>query len=71
VYNSVVKTRTFDTSSSNDLKDYDWVLNNPLCSIIEAITEKISDRSIGGEGEPTIINDRIVRIVSWKEKVLL
>lgn len=71
MFNHRVVTRAFDTSSPSDLAAYDRVLNNPLCSIVEKHIEKLSERAVGGEDGPTIINDRILMIVSWKEKVLL
>jgi small nuclear ribonucleoprotein (snRNP)-like protein len=71
VYEFVVKTRAFDTSLKGDLEAYDKIMNNPLCSIVEKATEKLSDRMVGGEGEQTMINDKVVMIVTWKEKALI
>ena len=68
-----VKTQTakFDTNSVEDLKEYDAILNNPLCTIIREIKEKLSTKHFDDEGKPTYQDDKLVLVVTWQEKALM
>lgn len=71
MYRSEVHTERFDTDSASDLAEYDRILNNSLCVIISEMTEKVSDREMGAEGNIVGIHDRLVKVVTYKEKSLL
>jgi hypothetical protein len=71
MYRWVTHTRRFDTDNRSDLEEYDKVLSNPLCTVIDSKREKITDREMGEEGRIISMNDRIVMVVTWKEKTLL
>lgn len=57
--------------NERDLSNYDAILNNPLCVFISEKDEKISDREMGSEGNIVAIHDRMVKVVTFKEKSLL
>ena len=71
MYRWTTRTERFDTDKKDDLRRYDEILNNPLCVVLEKRNEKISDKSIDGEGGITDIHERIVMVMTWKEKQLL
>ena len=70
MYRTVYKTQRFDTDEEEDLREYSKILSNPLCTIVEKRTEKISDKEMS-EGEVVSIHERVVMVVSWQEKKLL
>jgi len=52
------------------MEEYDEVLNDPLCTIIDEETIKESEREYQDEGQ-MIQTDEIVKLVTWEEKQLL
>lgn len=71
MYRWVTRTKRFDTDNAAHLKEYDQILSNPLCVVIDNKREKISDREMNEEGRILSMNDRIVMVVTWKKKRLL
>lgn len=71
MYRWATHTRRFDTDNRDHLMEYDSILSNPLCLVIDTKEEKISERELGEEGRIVSMNDRIVMRVTWKEKTLL
>jgi hypothetical protein len=71
VYRSVVKTERFDTDRKEDLESFDKIMNNPLCVVLSERDEKITDREMGSEGNIVSIHDRIVKVITYKEKSIL
>ena len=71
MYSKVRHTERFDTDKENDLKSYDEVLNNPLCTIIDRRQEKIREEHKDDEGNTVFIKERIVWVVTWEERQLL
>lgn len=69
MYQTVKRTRSFDVGIEKDLLAYDEILNNPLCTILREIKEKISERSFNDEGKIAGFNDRLFLIVTWEEKI--
>lgn len=52
------------------MTDYDAILNNPLCTILDEDTLKESTREFQEEGQ-MIQTDEIIKLVTWEEKKLL
>ena len=71
MYRSTVKTERFDMDNETHLRNYDAILNNPLCILISEKDEKISDREMGAEGNIVAIHDRMVKVITFKEKSFL
>ncbi len=71
MYRSTVKTERFDTDNQGNLAAYDSILNNPLCVVLSERDEKVTDREMGSEGNIVGLHDRIVKVVTYKEKSLL
>ena len=70
MYRWVVHTERYDSDSKKDLAAYSAILDNPLCIVLEKRCEKISDKDMC-DGEISSIHERIVMVVTWKEKQLL
>lgn len=70
MYHFEYHTRKFDTEDNQDLQDYDDILNNPLCSVVEKRTEKLTTKEFS-EGEVSSQNDRVILVVTWREKKLI
>jgi len=68
VFTTVRRTAQFDLNSQKDRFTYDEILNDPLCTIIEKIKEKMREES--RDGEEVTIKERLVFIVTWEEKKL-
>lgn len=50
--------------------EYEEILNNPLCSIIAEKHEKLTTKHFDDEGKPTYQEDKLIKMVTWEEKVL-
>lgn len=70
MYKTVCRTKKFEMDSAQDMREYEGIMNNPLCTIVESKIEKLTEREFGEEGQ-TMSNDRLLRIITWKEKELL
>jgi hypothetical protein len=70
VYTSEVHTMTFNMNEAKDLNAYSGVINNPLNVVLAEITEKLSDREMQ-DGQVSSIQERLVKVVTWKEKKLM
>lgn len=71
MYRSIKRTKSFDLNIEKDLLAYDEILNNPMCTILREIKEKIGERSFNDEGKISGFHDRLVLIVTWEEKIFL
>ena len=72
MYNTIKTTRKFDTETSEDLREYDEILNDPLCKIISERKEKLRDETRDPEsGNITSVNERVILVVTWEEKKLI
>lgn len=65
------ETIRVDLNNTKDLKRYDAVLNDPTCSIIKEIREKISHKEFDGEGKLASLNEELVSVVTYQRKSLL
>jgi hypothetical protein len=63
-----LRTQTFNMNEPEERKHYEEILNNPLCSIIEKIKEKLKETTF--EGETQHVTERLMFIVTWQEKSL-
>lgn len=64
-------TEKFDTESTEDLKKYDAILDNPLCSILEERKEKLETKFTNDDGDIIGSESKIILVVTWSEKILL
>jgi hypothetical protein len=64
-------TRQFDMENTKDRDEYSRIIDDPLCSILSTIKEKLTEKAMGDDGEPSYIKERIVLIVTWQEKRLM
>ena len=70
MYKLKTQTRTFDTTIDNDMRDYSAIMDNRLCSITNELEEKLEESNFDDEGHLLSKHDRIVKVVTWTEKVL-
>ena len=72
MYKWVTNTKRFDTGDAKDRASYAEILNNPLCVIIEREKEKISNKvTSGGDDGITEIDERLLVVMTWKERTIL
>lgn len=71
MYDTSTQTRSFDMSDKKDVLAYNSVIADPLCTIVSSIKEKLTEKELNSEGEPSYIKERIVLIVTWQQKRLL
>ena len=70
MYNTRIKTKKFDTDNKEHMEQYDSILSNPLCSVINSWKEKITDSEFD-EGKLVRTITKLVLVVTWEEKSLL
>ena len=63
-------TRTFDVNNTEQMYEYDEILNDPMCTIIREVKEKLVDKEFD-EGKLASVSERLVMVVTWQEKKLL
>lgn len=64
-------TKQFDINKSSDLKDYDAILDNPLCRIVREVREKMVSKEMDDEGNVTSYQERLILVVTWQERTLV
>lgn len=62
---------TIDTSDAEDRAEYDRILNDPMCSVLSEIKEKLTECEYNEEGKLSRKTDRIVLIITYEERKLL
>lgn len=70
MYNLKRHCKKFNTDDEKDMEAYSEILNNPLCSVISEKNEKLTTKHFDDEGKPTYQEDKLIKVVSWEEKVL-
>lgn len=70
LYNIKRHIRKFDTDESEEMSDYEDILNNPLCSIISSYKEKLTTKTSNHDGS-TDEDSTVVLVVTWEERVLV
>lgn len=63
-------TRRFDLDNEEDLKEYDEILNDPNCTIVREIKEKLADKEFE-EGKLVSLHERIVLVITYEQQVLM
>lgn len=71
MYDTKTFTEQFDMEITKDRDKYSEIINNPMCTILEKIKEKLTEKAMDSEGEPSYIKERIVLIVTWQERKLM
>jgi len=71
MYSTHTKTEQFDLSIKRDREAYSEIIDDPLSTIISVIKEKLTEKAMDEEGNPSYINEKIVLVVTWQEKRLV
>ncbi len=70
MYNTKHKTKKFNTDDEADLTEYDKILNDPLCTILSEKKEKLKLEEYDNEGNMIHMEEKIILVVTWDQKVL-
>lgn len=70
MYSTKHKTKKFDTDDEDELEEYDEILNNPLCTIVSERKEKLKMEDYDNEGNMIHMEEHIILVVTWDEKIL-
>jgi len=70
MYQILRKTRKFFTDVESDMKDYDAILTDPLCTVLNSWREKQIDSEYD-EGRLTSTKTNLVLVLTWEERCLL
>jgi hypothetical protein len=70
VYKTTRRTVRFDLDKPKDLAEYDAVMNDPNCTILDRIKEKIQDKEFE-DGKLVSLHERIIFIITYEERKLL
>lgn len=68
MYKTTKYTRQFCMSDSKDRDEYDEIVNNPLCTVLEKSKEKLREEEQIGESR--VVKETLVFLVTWQEKKL-
>ena len=71
MYEIRTHTNQFDLNEKRDREAYSSIINDPLSSIVGVIKEKLVEKALDEEGEPSYIKEKIVLVVTWQEKILM
>lgn len=72
MYQTRKYVRRFDLNDDDDLEEYEAILNDPLCTVVRDIKEKLVDKLFDEEsGKMTSITERLMLVVTWQKKELL
>lgn len=64
------RTQRFRTDDDAAMAEYQKIVNDPLCAILDRQTEKISEKDFDGEGNMMSLREYVVWVVTWDEKTL-
>lgn len=71
MYFTRTRTEKFHTDNSEDMEEYDKILNDPLCTVMAERKEKLNETEFDeNTGKPSRSVDEIVLVVTWEEKYL-
>jgi hypothetical protein len=62
--------KKFRTDDINEMNEYECLLNNPLCSIIEKATEKEKEQEYNDRGNLVRQQDILYYLVHWEERLV-
>lgn len=72
MYNIVKRSWSFDTADKKDTREYEAILNDPLCSITTNETAILKEISYDPDtGKPMMQIEKIMRTIEWDVKVPL
>lgn len=61
----------FDTDSKTDMKKYEDILNDPLCTIITERIEKIREETYSEDtGRICMSRETLWKLVTWDQKLI-
>jgi hypothetical protein len=64
--------KKFNIDNSEDVSEYEEILNDPLCTIITERIEKVREETYDGDtGMRTSSKEELWKLVTWDEKILL
>jgi hypothetical protein len=63
------RIKTFDLSEDDDRTDYDKIISDPLCTILEKKIIKARKEEWHGEGEGEV-EEHFEVILEWEQKLL-
>lgn len=70
MYSVKRKTKKFSTDNEKDMKEYDRIITNPLCTILNSWREKQIESQYD-EGKLQSTNTDLVMVLTWEEKSLI
>lgn len=62
--------KKFQTDDPAQMEEYEQIINNPLCCVIEKVIEKERDQEYNDRGNLIRQRDILFFLVHWEEKVL-
>lgn len=68
MYEITRHTKKFNTDVVEDMADYDEIINNPLCVVLNERKEKLSNKEFDGEGKMISLEEHVILVVTWEEK---
>lgn len=71
MFNVVNKTITIDLNNKQDLLEYDNILNDPSCTIVKEVKEKLTEKELGDEGRITSFKEYLLLIVTYQRRIIM
>lgn len=62
--------KKFGVDDENDRKEYEAIINNPLCTVTDKLVEKEKTQEYNDKGNLIRQQDVIYFLVHWEEKIL-
>lgn len=71
MYDVVNKTEKFDLNSRQDLEAYDRIINDPSCTIIKEVREKLTEKDLGDEGRITSFKEFLYLFITYQKRIIM
>jgi hypothetical protein len=71
MYETKRRSMSFDVMDKDEVKKYEEILNDPLCTITSNNVNNTSRTIFSDEGKPLEKIDILIRTIEWDEKHLL
>lgn len=71
MYNVINRTEKFDLINPKDREAYDRILNDPTCTIVRELKEKLTEREMGDEGQITSFREYLILVVTYQKRVIM
>ena len=62
--------KQFQLDNSDDMAEYEKILNDPLCTVMEKENFKVTEKTFSDRGVLTNITERVYYLVHWEERIL-